>query len=180
MLCGTSRSNSKMLLKNMGRLLMHRLNFQLLLLRIAQKLKWLPDSDTLRRMLRRLSVVKSEGYFSTLISLSAQALEAPRLFLFFQEATAAMMRRHTRKQEVVSELRSCIAMQYYHRHADGQSDEFQQRHEVSRLIVERPEKMTHSRWICLERQEMRTPTSSRSSAIHHEVTRIVVESPSGD
>ena len=42
------------------------------------------------------------------------------------------MRRDTRNQEVVSQLRS--ELQHYHRHAEGQSDEFQHYHAELRQI----------------------------------------------
>ena len=58
---------------------------------------------------------------SEIISESAQAPEAQRHTLI-HEATAEMVRRDTRKEEVLSQIRS--ELQYYHQ--EGQSEEFQQ------------------------------------------------------
>ena len=62
-------------------------------------------------------------YCPIITAESAQGLEAQRHSLI-REATAEMMRRDTRQEEVLSQFVSDL--QYYHHHAEGQSEELQQ------------------------------------------------------
>ena len=74
------------------------------------------------------------GLLSDISSESAQALEA-QWHPLIHEATAEMVRRDTRKEEVLSQLRS--ELQDYHHHAEGQSEEFPQSQAELRHNLER-------------------------------------------
>ena len=82
---------------------------------------------------------------SEIASESAQELEAQRHYLV-QEAKAEMIWRDTRNAEVASHVTSELG--HYHLHAEGQSDEFQQRVEKSmfctqKFFVHKPEKRNY-------------------------------------
>ena len=119
----SSRKNSRMLSKSVNGVAHDQV-----------EITALPDSGTLKLKLRPISVINNEDYFFEITFESAPALEAQSHSLF-HEAAAEMMRRNTHREEVVSQLRS--EPQHYHRHAEGQSDAFQQSQAALRQHLER-------------------------------------------